>query len=100
MFESQQSTKSVIVVGLFKACGWLITRIFCSSQDMNPFHDKLSMSKALCFTVYSQPEVNNLVFIPLKILAKILASAYNFAVNIVMLTNITNNKTHNIYDLV
>ena len=28
-----------------------------------------------------------------------MASAYSFAVNIVMLTNITNNKTHNIYDL-
>ena len=38
----------------------------------------------------------------LKHLAKILASAYDFAVNIVMLINITItiNKTHNIYDLI
>ena len=44
--------------------------------------------------------INFLVFIALKILAKILASTYDFAVNIVMLINITFNKTHNIYDLV
>ena len=38
----------------------------------------------------------------LKLLAKILASAYDFGVNIVMLINITItiNKTHNIYDLI
>ena len=29
-----------------------------------------------------------------------MASIYDFAVNIVMLINITINKTHNIYDLV
>ena len=46
-----------------------------------------------CFT-------NFLIFIPLKLLPKILASAYDFAVNIVMLINITItiNKTHNIHD--
>ena len=49
LFESQQSTKRVIVVGLFKAYGQLITRIICFSRDLNPFHDKLSMSKALSF---------------------------------------------------
>ena len=39
---------------------------------------------------------------PLKPLAKILAGAYNFGVNIVMLINITatTDKTHNIYDLI
>ena len=42
-------SKRVIVVGLFKAYGWLITWIICSSQDLNPFHNKLSMPKALCF---------------------------------------------------
>ena len=38
----------------------------------------------------------------LKLLAKILASAYDFAVNIVMLINITItiNKTQNIHDLI
>ena len=41
-----------------------------------------------------------LIFISPKILAKILASVYNFAVNIVMLINITLNKTHNIHDLI
>ena len=44
--------------------------------------------------------INFLIFIPLKLLAKILASAYNFAVDIVMLINITVNKTHNIDDSV
>ena len=39
---------------------------------------------------------------PLKPLGKILASAYDFGVNVVMLINITItiNKTHNIYDLI
>ena len=39
---------------------------------------------------------------PLKPLAKILAGAYDFGVNIVMLKNITPtiDKTHNIYDLI
>ena len=39
---------------------------------------------------------------PLKPLAKILAGAYDFGVNIVMLINIftTIDKTHNIYDLI
>ena len=44
--------------------------------------------------------INFLIFIPLKLLAKILASAYNFAVVIVMLINISVNKTHNIDDSV
>ena len=44
--------------------------------------------------------INVLAFIPLKLLAKILSSAYDFAVNIVMLINITINKTHNIHDMV
>ena len=39
-------------------------------------------------------------FFTLKLLAKTLASAYDFAVKIVMLINITNNKTHNIHGLV
>ena len=42
----------------------------------------------------TQFAVNFLIFILQKLLAKILASAYNFAVNIVMLINITNDKTH------
>ena len=39
---------------------------------------------------------------PLKLLDKILASAYDFGVNIVMLINITVtiNETYNIYDLI
>ena len=44
--------------------------------------------------------INFFIFIPLKLLAKILASAYNFAVDIVMLINISVNKTHNIDDSV
>ena len=48
----------------------------------------------------TQFAINFLIFIPLKLLAQILASAYDFAVNIVMLINTTNNKTHNIYDSV
>ena len=40
---------------------------------------------------------NFLVFIHLKLLAKPLASVYDFAANIVMLINITN-KTYNIHD--
>ena len=39
-------------------------------------------------------------FFTLKLLAKTLASAYDFAVKIVMLINITKNKTHNIHGLV
>ena len=48
----------------------------------------------------TQSVINFLLFIPLKLLAKILASAYDFAINIVMLINITItiNKTHNIHD--
>ena len=48
----------------------------------------------------TQSTINFLIFIPLELLAKILACAYDFAVNIVMLINITItiNKTHNIYD--
>ena len=46
--------------------------------------------------------MNFSIFMLLKLLAKILASAYDFGVNIVMLINITItiNKTHNIYDLI
>ena len=42
--------------------------------------------------------INFLIFIPQKLLAKMLASAYDFAVDIVMLINISVNKTHNIDD--
>ena len=48
----------------------------------------------------TQPAINFLFFIPLKLLAKILAYAYDFAVNIVTLINIAINKTHNIHDSV
>ena len=48
LFELQQSTKRVIVVGLFKAYDWLITWINCSSRDLSSFYDKLCMSEALC----------------------------------------------------
>ena len=46
--------------------------------------------------------MNLSIFMLLKLLAKILASAYDFGVNIVMLINITItiNKTHSIYDLI
>ena len=37
------------------------------------------------------------MFVPLRRLAKILASAYDFAVNIVIWINITINKTNNIH---
>ena len=37
----------------------------------------------------TQSTINFLIFIPLELLAKILACAYDFAVNIVMLINIT-----------
>ena len=42
----------------------------------------------------TQSTINFLVFIPLKLLGKTMASADDFAVNIVMLINITINKTH------
>ena len=50
----------------------------------------------------AQPTINFLIFMPLKPLAKILAGAYDFGVNIVMLINITTtiDKTLNIYDLI
>ena len=48
----------------------------------------------------TQPAINFLTFIPLKLLAKILAYAFDFAVNIVTLINIAINKTHNIHDSV
>ena len=50
----------------------------------------------------TQSTINFLIFIPLRLLAKILACVYDFAVNIVMLINITItiNKTHNIYDFI
>ena len=48
----------------------------------------------------AQSRINFLVFITPKLLAKILASAYYFAVNIVMLINFTINKTLTVYDLV
>ena len=58
--------------------------------------------KDLCFISWViQSTINFLMFIPLKLLAKILASAYDFAMNIVvMFINITINKTHNIHDSV
>ena len=42
----------------------------------------------------TQSTINFLVFISLKLLGKTMASADDFAVNIVMLINITINKTH------
>ena len=50
----------------------------------------------------TQSMINFLIFIALKPLAKILAGACDFGVNIVMLINITISidKIHNIYDLV
>ena len=58
--------------------------------------------KDLCFiSLVIQSTINFLMLIPLKLLAKILASAYDFAMNIVvMFINITINKTHNIHDSV
>ena len=54
-------------------------------------NNKLTMSKVLCFIRLDT--ISFLIFIPL------LARAYDFAVNIVMLINITitTNKTHNIH---
>ena len=88
------STKRVTVVGLIKAYGWLITWIICS---LNPFHDKLSMSKALCFICLATSHTVYNNFFSLYFL-KILASTYDFAVNVVMLINIIISKTHNIHD--
>ena len=102
LFELQQSTKRVIVVALFKPYDRLILWIICFSRDLNPFHDKLRMSKALCFIHLAkeqQSPINFLIFIPLTLPAKILAGAYDFGENIVMLINIIN-KTHNIHDTV
>ena len=86
------STKRVIVVGLIKAYGWLITWIICS---LNPFHDKLSMSKALCFICLATSHTVYDNFFSLYFL-KIMTN--DFAVNIVMLINIIISKTHNIHD--
>ena len=70
---------------------------------MKPFHDKLSMSKFLCFIHLPQSHTVYDKFISLysrKLLLKIMASAYSFVLNIVILINITINKTHNIHDSV
>ena len=48
----------------------------------------------------TQFAINLLIFTPLKLLSKILVRVYDFAVNIVMLINITKNKTHNVHDSV
>ena len=69
-----------------------------------PFSRQIKHVKSLMLFTFShratQFAINVLAFIPLKLLAKILSSAYDFAVNIVMLINITINKTHNIRDSV
>ena len=69
-----------------------------------PFSRQAKHVKSLMLYPFShratQSAIKFLVFIPLKLLAKILASAYDLAVNIVMLINITNDKTHNIHDSV
>ena len=70
------------------------------------FSRQVKHVRSLIFYPFShratQSTINFLTFIPLKLLAKILASAYDFAVNIVMMINITIaiNKTHNIHDLI
>ena len=68
------------------------------------FSQEAKSVESLMFCPFShratQSTINFLIFIPLELLTKILACAYDFAVNIVMLINITItiNKTHNIHD--
>ena len=73
----------------------LFTRFELSSSQVKHI-------KSLMFYPFShraiQSTLNFLIVIRLKLLAKILGSAYDFAVNIVMSINITNNKTHDIHD--
>ena len=69
-----------------------------------PFLRQAKYVKSLVLYPFShgdtQTATNFLVFIPLKLLAQVLASACEFVVNIVMLINIIINKTHNIHDSV
>ena len=69
-----------------------------------PFSGQVKYVKSLLLYPFShratQSAIIVLLFIPLKLLAKLLASANDVAVNIVMLINITINKTLNIHDLV
>ena len=96
----------------------------CSIRLTTEFHLTISLTETLLLTGFElflwqfkhvkglilypfspraiQSTMNFSIFMLLKLLAKILASAYDFGVNIVMLINITItiNKTHNIYDLI
>ena len=69
-----------------------------------PFSRQVKHAKCLMLYPFSDgathSAINVLIFIPLKLLVKILACVYEFDVNIFMLINITINKTHNIYDSV
>ena len=61
------------------------------------------MSEALCFIfIATSHTIYDKVFslYALKLLLKIMASTYDFAVNIVILINIAINKTLNIYESV
>ena len=68
-----------------------------------PFSRQVKNVKSIVLYPFShratQSAINFLIFIPITLPAKILAGAYDFAVNIVMLINIIN-KTHNIHDTV
>ena len=104
LFESQQSTKSLILVSLFKPYGWLDHVNNLLLTGFKPFSRQVKHVKSLMLYPFShratRPTTNFLIFIPVKLAAKILATTYDFAVNIVMVRNITiaTNKTHNIHD--
>ena len=82
---------------------------FCTTNNLflrgfEPFSRQAKHVKSLMLYPFShraiQSAIKVLVFIPLKLPGKTLASAYDFAVNIAMLINITNNKTYNIHESV
>ena len=82
---------------------------FCTSNNLflrgfEPFSQQAKHAKRLMLYPFShramQSAIKVLVFIPLKLPGKTLASAYDFTVNIFVLINITNNKTHNIHESV
>ena len=88
------------MVGLFKA--YYVNNLLLTGFEL--FLRQVKHVKSLFLYPFShratQSTINFLVFIPLKLLAKIMTNIYNFAVTIVMFINITINKTHSIYDSV
>ena len=95
--------KTVILAGLFKAYGWSADEESAPLGSWTLFTTSWACQKphALFVRPQSHTVYNKLrpKYVE-KLLAEILASTYDFAVNIVMVINITINKTFSIYDLI